>query len=128
MKTHYDEINRIYVRADRHREDINKTDTKMKEVLKRLDKLEKKVKEQAEVIRTLDEMVDHHSETITKIPGCCCAKGMSVLAGFYSNNNTRFTEIGMISRFRFRSPEPSVHDSDRDAEGVTDPGTDPLGT
>ena len=30
----------------------------------------------------------------------------------------------MISRFRLQSPEPSVHDSDRNAEGVTDPGTD----
>ena len=72
------------MRGDRHREDINKVDVDMKKVLKRLDKLEKKVKEQAEVIKTLDEMVDHHSETITKIPGCCCAKGTSVLAGLYS--------------------------------------------
>ena len=69
------------MRGDRHREDINKADADMKKVLQRLDKLKKKVKEQAEVIRTLDEMVDHHSETITKIPGCCCAKGTSVLAG-----------------------------------------------
>ena len=30
----------------------------------------------------------------------------------------------MISRFHFRSPEPLVHDSDRDAEGVTDLGMD----
>ena len=63
MKTHYDEINRIYVRGDRHREDINKTSESMKVVLKRLDKLKRKVKEQAEVIQQLDEMVDHHSET-----------------------------------------------------------------
>ena len=58
-------------------------DVDLKKVLKRLDKLEKKVKEQAEVIRTLDEMVDHHSETITKILGCCCAKGDECSCRFY---------------------------------------------
>ena len=92
MKTHYDEINRIYVRGDRHREDINKMDIDMKMVLKRLDKLEKKVKEQAEVIRMLDEMVDHHSETITKIPGCCCAKGHKCSCGSYFAITHRFTQ------------------------------------
>ena len=75
LKTHYDEINKIWVRGDRHRKEINEMDVDIKKVLKRLDKLERKVKEQAEVIQQLDKMVDHHSETIMKIPGCCCAKG-----------------------------------------------------
>ena len=67
-------------------------DVDIKLILKRLDKLEKKVKEQAEVIRTLDEMVDHHSETITKIPGCCCAKGDGSSCGSLFRNNSSFSQ------------------------------------
>ena len=75
LKTHYDKVNKIWVRGDCHWKEINEMVVDIKKVLKRLDKLERKVKEQAEVIQQLNEMVDHHSETITKIPGCCCAKG-----------------------------------------------------
>ena len=82
LKTHYDEINKIWVRGDCHHKEINEMDVDMKKVLKHLDKLERKVKEQAIIIQQLDEMVDNHSEMITKIPGCCCAKGWQVsLAG-----------------------------------------------
>ena len=37
-----------------------------------------------------------------------------------------FTEYGLTSRFVLESPEPLVCDSDRDAEGVTDPEMDLL--
>ena len=75
LKTHYDEINKIWVWGDRHCKDINEMSVDMKVILKRLNKLERKVKAQAEVIQQLDEMIDNHSGMIAKIPGCHCAKG-----------------------------------------------------
>ena len=99
-------------------------DMDIKKVLRCLDKLKRKVKEQAEVIWQLDEMFDNHSETITKIPGCCCAKDDGCLLLVLAISSSSFTEYGLISWFRFESPEPLVHDSDHDAEGVTDLGTD----
>ena len=81
LKTHYDEINKIWVHGDRHRKEINDMNIDMKKVLRRLDKLERMVEAQAEVIWQLDEMVDNHSETITKILGCHCAKGWQLAIG-----------------------------------------------
>ena len=75
LKTHYNEINKIWVCGDHHRKDINDMSVDMKNVLKRLDKLERTVMAQVEVIQQLNKMVDNHSETIMKIPGCRCAKG-----------------------------------------------------